>query len=122
MFTDKARPLTTLTEKKSLMEELNLKYLDPTQSHTQFMDTNKYAWVWVLTQLYEHKADGKLITVQHPIIHQSGLFRGSQQKEGNALSLSLSLSLSLYLSIYLSICLSMSMEKFNYYLEDADNT
>ena len=43
-----------------------------------FTDTLKYAWAGVLTQPYTKEAEGKVVTVHHPVIYVSGLFRGSQ--------------------------------------------
>ena len=42
------------------------------------MDASKYAWSCVLTQEYTHKIGNKDIKILHPIMYQSGLFKGSQ--------------------------------------------
>ena len=92
--------------KGALITSPILKYPDPNKSYTLFTDASKYAWACVLTQEHEHKKDGKVFKINHPITFVSGLFKGSQinwtalTKEAFA--------------IYSSI------KKLSYYLEDAE--
>ena len=92
--------------KAMVSEEPILVYPDPSKPYVLFTDASKYAWSCVLTQEYIHEIDGKTVKILHPILYQSGLFKGSQlnwaclTKEAYA--------------IYISI------KKFDYYLVDAD--
>ena len=87
-------------------EEPTLVYPDPSKPYVLFTDASKYAWSYVLTQEYTHEIDGKTVKILHPILYQSGLFKGSQlnwaclTKEAYA--------------IY------MSIKKLDCYLVDAD--
>ena len=123
-FADIARPMTNLTKqdvpfewtlqcqasfemlKDALITSPILKYPDPNKPYTLFTDASKHAWACVLTQEYEHKKDGKVFKINHPITFASGLLKGSQlnwaalTKEAFA--------------IYSSI------KKLSYYLEDAE--
>ena len=123
-FADVARPMTNLTKqdvpfewtlqcqasfemlKDSLITSPILKYPDPNKPYTLFTDASKHAWACVLTQEHEHKKDGMIFKINHPITFASGLFKGSQlnwaalTKEAFA--------------IYSSI------KKLSYYLEDAE--
>ena len=84
--------------KDALITSPILKYLDPNKPYTLFTDASKYF------REYEHKKDGKVFKINHPITFASGLFKGSQlnwaalTKEAFA--------------IYSSI------KKLSYYLED----
>ena len=116
-FADIARPMTNLTKqdvsfkwtlqcqasfemlKDALITSPILKYPDPNKPYTLFTDASKYTWACVLTQEHEHKKDGKIFKINHPITFASGLFKGSQ------------LNLA---AIYSSI------KKLSYYLEDAE--
>ena len=70
--------------------------------------TLEFFQIMTLTQEYTHEMDGKSVKILHPILYQSGLFKGSQlnwaclTKEAYA--------------IY------MSIKKLDYYLVDADIT
>ena len=92
--------------KDTLVTSPILKYPDPSKPYTLFTDTSKHACACMLTQEYEHKNDGKVFKINHPITFASGLFKGSQlnwaalTKEAFA--------------IYSSI------KKLSYYLEDAE--
>ena len=125
-YADIARPLHALTRKDTVFEwsdicqksfdllktmvseEPILVYPDPSKPYVLFTDASKYAWSCVLTQEYIHEMDGKTLKILHPILYQSGLFKGSQlnwaclTKEAYA--------------IYVSI------KKPDYYLVDADIT
>ena len=125
-FADIARPLTNLTKqnvkfewsekcqktfqllKDMLFKEPVLKYPNPSKPYTLFTDASKYAWSCVLTQEYEHKFDGKVRKILHPITYVSGLFKGSQINWAT-------LTKEAY-AIY------MSVKKLSYYLQDADIT
>ena len=87
-FSDIARPLTQLTQKKEgfnwttecnkcfhmlkdyLQEALILRYPDPTVAYILYTDASKCAYAGVLRQ----SIDG----IDHPVAYTSGLFRGSQ--------------------------------------------
>ena len=92
--------------KDALITSPILKYPDPIKPYTLFTDASKYAWACILTQEHEHKKDGKIFKINHPITFASGLFKGSLlnwaalTKEAFA--------------IYSSI------KKLSYYLEDAE--
>ena len=119
-FSDVARPLTDLTKKdmpyewtpectktfKMLKNLLNqepiLKYPDPTKPYTLYTDASKYAWSCVLTQEYEHKIEGKIRKIYHPITYASGLFKGSKINWAT-----------LTKEVYAIYC------KLDYYLQDA---
>ena len=125
-FADIARPLTNLTKqdvkfewsekcqktfqllKDMLLKEPVLKYPDPSKPYTLFTDASKYALACVITQEYEHKFDGKVRKILHPITYVSGLFKGSQVNWAT-------LTKEAY-AIY------MSVKKLSYYLQDADIT
>ena len=95
-FADLARPLNTLTRKgvefewtdicqhsfellkAKLLESPILVYPDPNLSYVLFTDASKYVWSCVLTQEYSHKIGNKDVKNLHPIMYQSGLFKGSQ--------------------------------------------
>ena len=95
-FADISRSLTQLTKKDvpfewteqcdkafhmlqhELLKQPILKYPDPAKPYIMFTDASKYAWACVLTQPYEEEIDGVMMTVNHPISYQSGLFKGSQ--------------------------------------------
>ena len=95
-FSDLARPLNALTRKNvefkwtqicqesfdllkiSLMTEPILTYPDPNLPYVLVTDASKYALACVLTQEKTHTSEGKEIKILHPIMHMSGLFRGSQ--------------------------------------------
>ena len=95
-FADIARPMTNLTKqdvsfewtlqcqasfemlKDALITSPILKYPDPNKPFTLFTDASKYAWTCVLTQEHEHKKDGKIFKINHPITFASGLSKGSQ--------------------------------------------
>ena len=55
-----------------------LVYPDPSKHYVLFTDASKYAWSCVLIQEYTHEIDGKTVKILHPILYQSGLFKGSQ--------------------------------------------
>ena len=93
---------------KSLMTEPILTYPNPNLPYVLFTDASKYAWACVLTQEKTHTTEGKEITILHPIMYMSGLFRGSQINWA-------CLTKEAYV-IY------MSIKKLAYYLEDADVT
>ena len=87
-FSDIARPLTQLTQKKErfnwttecdkcfhmlknyLQEAPILRYPDPSADYILYTDALKYAYAGILTQ----SIDG----TDHPVAYTSGLFRGSQ--------------------------------------------
>ena len=73
-----------------------------------FTDASKYAWAFVLTQLYELKLVEKKIELLHPITYVSGLFYSSQMNWA-------ALNKDAY-AIY------MSVKKLAYYLEDSSIT
>ena len=64
--------------KDALITSPILKDPDPNTPYTLFTDASKYAWACVLTQEYEHKKDGKVFKINHPITFASVLFKGSQ--------------------------------------------
>ena len=70
-------PLCQVVLKKSLIEGPIPKNPDLEKPYKLLTAYSKYAWECVLTQFYEHKVNGKHITIQHPITHQSALFSGS---------------------------------------------
>ena len=125
-YADIARPLHALTRKDTVFEwsdicqrsfdllkamaseEPILVYPDPSKPYVLFMDASKYAWSCVLTQEYIHEMDGKTVRILHPILYQSGLFKGSQLNWG-------CLTKEAY-AIY------MSIKKLDYYLVDANIT
>ena len=63
--------------KKYLIENPILKYPEPEKPYTLFIDASKYAWAYVLTQVYSHVI-GKERTSLTLITYVSGLFQGSQ--------------------------------------------
>ena len=85
-----------------------LTYPDPNLPYVLFTDASKYAWACVLTQEKTHTLEGKETRLLHPIMHMSGLFRGSQLNWA-------CLTREAY-AIY------MSIKKLTYYLEDVDVT
>ena len=125
-YADIARPLNALTRKDvdfvwhdicqrcfdllkaKVSEELVLVYPDPSKPYVLFTGTSKYAWSCVLMQESTHTFDGKEIKVLHPILYQSGLFKGAQLNWA-------CLTKEAY-GIY------MSIKKLDYYLVDAEIT
>ena len=123
-FADIARPMTNLTKqdvpfewtlqcqasfemlKDALITSPILKYPDPNKSYTLFTDASKHAWACMLTQEYEHKKDGKIFKINHPITFASGLFKGSQ--------------LTWVLLTKEAFAVYSSIKKLLYYLEDAE--
>ena len=95
-FSDMARPLTKLLAhdcefkwtnqcdnsfqmlKDTLCSAPILKYPDTTKLYTLYTNASKYGWAGVLTQSHTSMVDGKSITMDHPVLYVSGLFRGSQ--------------------------------------------
>ena len=95
-YADIARPLNALTRKDvefvwddicqrsfnllkaKVSEEPVLVYPDPSKPYVLFTDASKYAWSCVLTKESTHTFDGKEVKVLHPILYQSGLFKGAQ--------------------------------------------
>ena len=61
--------------KDALITSPILKYPDPNKPYTLFTDASKHDWACVLTQEYEHKKDGKVFKINHPITFASGLFK-----------------------------------------------
>ena len=94
-FSDIAKPLTRLmrhdtlfnwckkckfsfqTLKNALCTECILTFPDPQKPYVLFTDASKYAWAGVLMQPYTKEAEGKVVTVHHPVTYMRGLFRGS---------------------------------------------
>ena len=66
------------TLKEALCTQPILEFLDPQRPYVLFTDASKYAWPGVLTQPYTEETEGKTVTVHHPVMYVSGLFRGSQ--------------------------------------------
>ena len=95
-FSDMARPLTKLLAhdcefkwtnqcdnsfqmlKDTLCSAPILKYPDTSKPYTLYTDVSKYRWAGVLTQSHTSIVDGKSITMDHPVLYVSRLFRGSQ--------------------------------------------
>ena len=95
-FADISRPLTQLMKKEMkfvwtpecqksfellksfLCGEPVLKYADTSKPYTLYTDASKYGWAGVLTQSHTTVIDGKSVTLDHPVVFVSGLFRGSQ--------------------------------------------
>ena len=124
-YADIARPLNALTRKDTefvwtdicqksfyllklmISKESILVYSDPSESYVLFMDTNKYEWSCILTQEHTHEIDGKTVKILHPVLYQSGLFKGSQ--------LNWACLIKEAYTIY--IC---PLKNFDYFLVDAD--
>ena len=64
--------------KNTLCTKPILKFADPQKPYVLFADASKYAWAGVLPQPYTKEAEGKVVTIHHPVTYVSGLFRGSQ--------------------------------------------
>ena len=94
--------------KDALCTEPILKFPDPQKLYVLFTDASKYAWTGVLTQPYTEEMEGKSVTVHHPVIYMSELFRGSQLNWA-------ALTKEVY-AIY------MSVKKLSFYLTDVDIT
>ena len=62
------------TLKEFLMKSLILVYPDQNKPYTWFMDTLKYAWSAVLTQVHISVMYGKTLKYQHPFTYRSGFF------------------------------------------------
>ena len=95
-FSDIAKPLMRLTRhdtlfvwckkckfsfqtlKEALCTEPILKFPDPQRPYVLFTDASKYAGAGVLMQPYTEETEGKTVTVHHPVMYVSGLFRGFQ--------------------------------------------
>ena len=54
-----------------------LKYPDTSKPYMLYTDASKYGWAGVLTQSHTSTVDGKEITMDHPVLYISGLFRES---------------------------------------------
>ena len=94
------------TLKDYLTRSTLLIYPDPNKEHYLFTDASKYTWSAILMQQHSTQSeDGKMHMQIHPVVFQSGTFKGSQlnwaalKKEAYA--------------IY------MTFRKFSYYLEGA---
>ena len=64
--------------KSFLCGEPILKYADTSKPYTLYTEASKYSCAGVPTQSHTTVIDGKSVTIDHPVIFVSCLFRGSQ--------------------------------------------
>ena len=66
------------TLKNTLCEGTTLVYPDLLLGYVLFTEASKYAWSRVLIQEKTSTINDEEVTLQHPIVYISGLYRGSQ--------------------------------------------